>query len=90
MQRITWKQRVGFKMESNLWKMTLFNPFKCPILLRDVPFLYLILTKCLSSNVQSNIRLLSSNVQSNIRLLSSNVQSTLKHYNKIRNERFYH
>ena len=85
--------------------MTLLNPIKCPILLRDVPFLYLILTKRLSSNVQSNIRLLSSNVQStlkyynkirnereesNIRLLSSNVQSTLKHYNKIRNERFCH
>ena len=73
-QKIMWKQRVSFKMESNLWKMTLFNPFKCPILQRDVPFLYLNLNKCLSPSVQSNIR-----------LLPSNVQSTLKHYNKIRN-----
>ena len=78
---------MSFKMEQNLWKMTLFNPFKYPILQRDVPFLYLNLNKCLFPNVQSNLWRLPSNVQSNIRLLPSNGQSTLKHYNKIRNER---
>ena len=77
-------------MESNLWKMALFNPFKCPIPKRDVPFLYLNLNKCLSPYVQSSLRRLPSNVHSNIRILPSNIHlhSTLKHYNKIRNERF--